>query len=416
MKHKICLFTENYYKGGLDTFLINLFNTWPNPQDELTLLCNRTHPGLETIIEQTVRPVTITGYHRVFTSGFAQGQGDSRIIGSLPVRAFILLAFHMLQYPLLFPWYVLTLTFFFRRADFDRLLVVNGGYPASLLCRSASIAWRLSGKRIHATFNFHNLAAKPRWYEKLPEYIIDLAVAWSARQIVSVSRNCLDSLRCRKAFLDGHRLLYIYNGIEDPRSRTDQARDRGCKDAAPRYCVMLSTYEQRKGHAYLLRAFALVTKVFPDVQLRIYGYGKPREKQRVTDEVDRLNLGGCVTLNNFTPYTAQLIAKASVLVMPSQSYESFGLGIIEAMALGTPVVTTDVGGMPEVLGNSNAGFICSKDDPTAFADAIKLILADSRLAAELGQNGRREFEKRFTARIMSLQYEALVKDVSEAYV
>ena len=46
---KLCLFMENHYKGGLDTFLINLTNSWPDEQDVLTLMCNSSHPGLATI-------------------------------------------------------------------------------------------------------------------------------------------------------------------------------------------------------------------------------------------------------------------------------------------------------------------------------------------------------------------------------
>ena len=407
---KICFFTENYYKGGLDTFLINLVNAWPDPNDELILLCNGTHPGLEIIAEKTVRPIKIKIYSRVFTSKFAQGQSSLRFNQSFPVRAFFVLAFRVLQYPVLFPWYLLTLTLFFRRSDFDRLMVVNGGYPASLLCRCAAIAWRLSGKRPLSTFNFHNSTTAPPWYYSFPEHLIDLAVIRSAAQIVSVSKACLSTLSNRKAFLGCTKLLYIYNGNEDPRLISNVAKgDLRNQYATERYCLMLATYEPRKGHAYLLQAFNVVVKNFPDVHLQIYGYGTPLEKQRVADEVRRLALENNVSLNDFTHNTASLIANASVLVVPSQAYESFGLTIIEAMAFGIPVVTTDVGGMPEVLADSHAGYVCSKDAPAAFADAIKNILGDPALASELGRNGRLAYKQRFTASKMSQQYESIIK-------
>lgn len=407
---KICFFTENFYKGGLDTFLINLFNAWPDSKDELTLVCNGMHPGLKTIAEKTVRPIKINKYHRVFTSRIPKGQSSLKFSRSFPVRAFFVLGFQILQYPVLLPWYLFSLAWFFRRSEFDRLMVVNGGYPASLLCRCASIAWRLSGKRPLATFNFHNSTTKPPWYFSYPEHLIDLAVIWSAKQIVSVSKDCLSTLSNRKAFLGCTKLLYIYNGIEDPRliSKYDKDNIRN-QYATKHYCLMLATYEPRKGHAYLLRAFQIVVKDFPYIRLQIYGYGKPHEKQRVFDEVKRLALENNVSLNGFTPNTASLIANASVMVVPSQEYESFGLTIIEAMAFGIPVVTTDVGGMPEVLAGSNAGYVCSKDAPEAFADAIKNILRDSILASELGRNGIQAFEQRFTASKMSQQYESLIK-------
>jgi len=406
----ICFFTENYYKGGLDTFLINLFNAWPDSKDELTLVCNGTHPGLKTIIEKTVRQVKIKSYSRIFTSKIVQGQSSLKFNKSIPVRAFFVLAFTVLQYPILFPWYLLTLTLFFLRSDFDRLMVVNGGYPASLLCRCAAIAWCLSGKRPLAIFNFHNSATKPPWYFSFPEHFIDLVVTWSVAQIVSVSKDCLSTLSNRRAFSGCTKLQYIYNGIEDPKFiAKDHKDDLRSQFASERYCLMLATYESRKGHTYLLQAFKIVVKDFPNVRLHIYGYGKYHEKQLVADEVKRLGLENVVSLNDFTSNTASLIANASVLVVPSQSYESFGLTIIEAMAFGTPVVTTNVGGMPEVLTDTHAGYVCLRDDPTAFADAIKKILGNSTLASQLGHDGRQAFEQRFTAGAMAHNYRRLIE-------
>lgn len=407
---KICFFTENYYKGGLDTFLINLFNAWTDPQDDLTLVCNGSHPGLETISAKTVRSITIRKYSYLFTSKIAQGQSSSKLNQSFPVRGFFVLSFLILQYPLLLPWYLLSLTWFFRHSDFDRLMVVNGGYPASLICRCAVIAWKLAGRRPLATFNFHNLATKPPWYFSFPEHLVDRAVIHASAQIISVSKACLDTLSNRKAFLGCTKLHFIHNGIEDPSSLVDGGEGKlKNQNDSDKYCLMLATYEVRKGHFYLLQAFKSVVKEFPHVRLQIFGFSMAHEKQRVDDEVKKLSLENHVALNEFTSQSASLIAHAGVLVVPSQEDESFGLTIIEAMALGTPVVTTDVGGMPEVLAGSHAGYVCSKDDPEAFAEAVKRILGDQVLASELGRNGRQFFEQRFTASRMACQYETIIK-------
>jgi len=407
---KICFFTENSYKGGLDTFLINLFNAWPDPKDELTLVCNSMHPGLETIVEKTVRPIKIKKYNRIFTSKIAKGQSSSRFNQTFPVRIFFALAYRVLEYPVLLPWYVFTLTLFFRRSDFDRLMVVNGGYPASLLCRCAAIAWRLSGNRPLATFNFHSSATSPPWYFSAIENVIDWAVIQSSGQIVSVSKASLETLSCRKSFSGCTKLSYVHNGINDPTVYFDaKVKSYNNRGSDHKYCLMLATYSSYKGHSFLFEAFRYVLTEFPDIRLYIYGFGTLREKQRVAGEVKRLELENNVSLNDFTPNTASLIANASVVVVPSQAYESFGLTIIEAMAFGTPVVATNVGGMPEVLADSDAGYVCSKDDPMAFADAIKNILRDSSLASELRRAGRKAFEQRFTAGRMASNYKRLIE-------
>jgi glycosyltransferase involved in cell wall biosynthesis len=117
--------------------------------------------------------------------------------------------------------------------------------------------------------------------------------------------------------------------------------------------------------------------------------------------LNRFALEDNVSLYDFTSNTTFLIANASVLVVPSQAYESFGLTIIEAMAFGVPVVTTNVGGMPEVLAESNAGYACSRDDPMEFSD--------SSLAAQLGHDGCQAFEQRFMASTMTRKYRRLME-------
>lgn len=406
---KICFFTENYYKGGLDTFLINLINAWPDVNDELILVCNSSHSGLDNIVAKTKQSLIVKKYYRFFTSAIAQGQGASKWTRSFPIRAFYGLAYRFLQYPIIFPWYVFTLMFFFRRNKFDRLMVVNGGYPASLLGRCAIIGWWLAGKRPLAIMNYHSLATCAQGRFKILDNIIDGLIIRLSTRFVGVSKACLKSLSNRDAFLGCTKLSYIYNGIDDPTRLLDSNSVLNKSKSTKPYCLMLATYHSYKGHFYLLEAFKSVLENFPDLCLQIYGHSFAHEKKQVADEVIRLKLENNVILGDFTSNTAELLAGASVLVVPSQAYESFGLTIIEAMAFGVPVVTTNVGGMPEVLEGSNAGYVCSKDDPQEFANAIKNILSNPILASELGQNGRLVFEDRYIASRMAQQYNKFIK-------
>lgn len=407
---RICIFTENYYKGGLDTFLINLVNAWPDSNDRFTVVCNSTHPGLETISSRTNEQVSIQRYNRFFTSSLFLGQSNKKLANSYPVKLLFRILYRVFEYPILFPWYSLSLGWYFYRSDYERLMVVNGGYPASLLCRCAAIGWKLSGKRPLAIFNFHNSAIAPAWFVSYLEKIIDKLVIKSSSKIITVSRNCMDSLKTRDAFKESQKLEYIYNGIDEPKSTlsVNEAAS-SFADSGKVYCLMLATYEARKGHFFLLDAFKQILDEFPYVRLLIYGFGLAEEKRLVMDRVKQLSLEDNVVLNDFNPQTSDLISNASVLVVPSQSQESFGLTIIEAMALGTPVVTTNVGGMPEVLSGSNCGYVCSKDDPQEFANAIKNILRDPSLANAMSANGRAMFEERFTARKMASRYETFIK-------
>lgn len=398
---KICFYTENYYKGGLDTFLINLFNHWPDDKDDLTLVCNDAHPGLETLRNQVRRPLHIKTYKRFYTSAFANGMGSNPIAKWKISRAFFVLSYLILQFPLLRWFYTWSLTRFFKNSNFDRLMVVNGGYPASLLGICAVIAWEKSGKGTKAVFNFHNSTTLPGALAQIPEYALDRALIQSAGHIVSVSKNCLHSLFLRESFKDASALSYIHNGIE-PIEAVPAPPD-------GRYCLMLSTYEPRKGHLFLLQAFQKVVRHIPDVKLKIYGYvAKEHEINRISQEVTRLGLEGKVELNRFTSEKAGLLSNAAILVVPSQENESFGLTIIEAMSLGIPVVATDTGGIPEVLEGTGAGMICPKGNPELFADYMIEILNNNNLAAEMSANGKKAFQQQYTADRMAQQYYQLL--------
>jgi glycosyltransferase involved in cell wall biosynthesis len=406
---KVCIFTENYYKGGVDTFLINLINSWPISNDEISLICNSSHQGISNIKEKVSRKLSIEKYSRFFTSALVQGKTNNIFLKYIPIKLFFSIIYKILQYPVIFPWYIFTLTIFFWRSEFERLIVVNGGYPASLLCRCAVIAWALSGKTPYATMNFHSSAIKAPWYSSLFEYIIDLMIVRFSSNVVSVSQACLLTLKNRKAFIKSKNLSFIHNGISDPLESYENIPTSIVNCSNEDYCLMLATYHEYKGHKFLLQAFDIVHQQYPKVNLKIYGHGWPDEKVKVLKEVHRLKLSDFVTLGDFIADTRKLLLDARVLVVPSQAYESFGMVVVEAMAMNLPVVVTDVGGLPEILNGSGAGYVCSKDNFVEFAEAIKKILSDEALALKMGQNGRATFKRRFQAKTMAASYRKLLK-------
>jgi glycosyltransferase involved in cell wall biosynthesis len=84
-----------------------------------------------------------------------------------------------------------------------------------------------------------------------------------------------------------------------------------------------------------------------------------------------------------------------VVVLPSL-YEGFGLPAAEAMACETPVVASNVGALPEVVGGEGSGILVPPRDPGALAAAIQKILADPEERIRMGQMGRRRVEELFT--------------------
>jgi glycosyltransferase involved in cell wall biosynthesis len=317
---------------------------------------------------------------------------------------FLIKFFYILvAYPFLFIWYVFSLSFFFRDADYERLVVVNGGYPASLLCRSASVAWMISGKKTPSIMNFHSMVKKSPPYLSFFDHIIDYFVIRSCSIFSTVSIAAMKSIKVRKLFSNSNKLFYIYNGIA-PFKKIIAQKNKNNYD----YCLMLSTYSSYKGHLFLFKAFKKVLLEFPHLVLNIYGYGTPKEKEVIRKQLFEFGIEGNVSLNSFSDSNSRLISGATMLLVPSQSSESFGLTIVEAMALKKPVVSTDVGGIPEVVIHKKSGFISGKDDHSLFAKNMIKILKDSRMSSRMGEFGYEVFLKKFTARQMAFAYYNLI--------
>jgi len=175
---------------------------------------------------------------------------------------------------------------------------------------------------------------------------------------------------------------------------------------------MLGTYESRKGHEFLLDSFVEVVKHIPSARLIICGFGYPAEVERVREAVKSRDLGHNALLEGFREDVPCLIAASMVVVVPSQSNESFGLTIVEAMSHGVPVIATAIGGIPEILVNGRGGYLVAPNDVLGMAELIKQLLSNRALREEQGRYGKQCFEENFRAEKMARKYAKLLRPSS----
>jgi glycosyltransferase involved in cell wall biosynthesis len=150
------------------------------------------------------------------------------------------------------------------------------------------------------------------------------------------------------------------------------------------YILSVGSLEPRKNLLRLLEAYARLEGSRPS--LVIAGARNYWKSSPVVETVSRLGLEQHV---RFTGYVEDadlpaLYSAASLFVFPSL-YEGFGLPVLEAMACGTPVVTSSVSSLPEVAGD--AALLVDPRDVDAIASAMRRILDDSDLAADLRARG-----------------------------
>ncbi|MGQ0617755.1 MAG: glycosyltransferase, partial [Acidimicrobiia bacterium] len=156
------------------------------------------------------------------------------------------------------------------------------------------------------------------------------------------------------------------------------------------HLVLLGRVHPQKGIDVLIRAMAILADRYPGLRATVAGDadpGRPEEGARLLALADSLGMGGRVELVGFVDRPEDVLAGARVYVQPSR-HEALPLAILEAMAMGLPVVAADVGGVAELVRHGVNGLLVPPEDPAALAAAIDRVLTEPGLAGRLGAAAR----------------------------
>ncbi|MGK7872807.1 MAG: glycosyltransferase family 4 protein [Xenococcaceae cyanobacterium] len=168
--------------------------------------------------------------------------------------------------------------------------------------------------------------------------------------------------------------------------------------------LYVGRFDPRKGIATLVKACAQLKQrsAVDKLRLIIVGGSDPNrsdgaERQRIEQITQYLGLADCTTFAGQVGHDRLPLyyAAADVCVVPSH-YEPFGLVAIEAMACGTPVIASNVGGLKFTVVPEETGLLAPPKDEAAFAQAIKRILNNPQWAAQLRQNATQRVQENFS--------------------
>lgn len=217
------------------------------------------------------------------------------------------------------------------------------------------------------------------------------------------------------------RLVTIPNAI-DPAIFNDQRIDRSriCREFSlpidARLVVTVGNLRGAKGHRHLLAAARRLIAEEPRTRVLIVGLG-PLEIP-LKEEARRLGLNGRVVFTGFRADATSLIAAADVYVLPSL-FEGLPISLLEAMALGRPVIATRVGGVPEVVASGETGILVPPGDADRLASEILSLLRDPTRSRRLGESARAAVTQRFSVRQMvdatEDVYRTLATETTAAY-
>jgi glycosyltransferase involved in cell wall biosynthesis len=154
----------------------------------------------------------------------------------------------------------------------------------------------------------------------------------------------------------------------------------------------------------------------PHARLKIGGTLTDADRAFVNDLTARLEQAGIVNAVKFLPNLThaekqQFLRGLTVVSVPTQRGEAFGLFVIESLASGVAVVQPNNGAFPELIELTGGGVLYAQGDASSLADALEKLLLDPAHAAKLGRCGREIVNSHFTSDAMARNFEELLKQL-----
>jgi glycosyltransferase involved in cell wall biosynthesis len=242
--------------------------------------------------------------------------------------------------------------------------------------------------------------------DKTKYMIAEHVLSWVATRMVGVSAHTTQNLR-RYEKIARHKLLTIWNGI-DPLLGTggtpaDALRAELGIPAHHAVIGLASRHEDQKNLAMLVEAFARVHAAVPDVTLVLCGDGDCRPDLEA--QAERLGVADRVCFPGMRNDAVDIVRLFDLYTMTSH-WEGLPMAILESMALGIPVVSTAVGGVPDAVREGETGALVEPGDVEGFAARVIELLCDDARRQTLGAGAKRVFEAEFSAGAMARRYEA----------
>lgn len=240
------------------------------------------------------------------------------------------------------------------------------------------------------------------------EYAPGGAKKWFCRQLFRAADGCVfqtedASLYFPKAVRTKSKI--ILNPVGESFYKTKRAKQ-------TRDVITAGRLEPQKNHAFLIDAFSIISHEFPDDKLVIYGEGSLRAE--LLSQIKQLDLQDIVILAGDTNKMNEKLAKASVFVL-SSNFEGLPNALMEAMAIGVPVISTDCpsGGPRTLIQDGKNGFLVECNERIDLANKMRVLLSDEEMRQKFTEAGKASAMS-FRAQVIMNNWEEYIWGVCSA--
>lgn len=235
---------------------------------------------------------------------------------------------------------------------------------------------------------------------------VERSLAPLSSRVVAV---CDAEARLARAVGSARRIRVVHNGIDAPPAGPPDARLIELKRDGP-VIAALTQLRPGKGVETLIDALARVLDRHPTARIAIAGDGPEREV--LSKRARAAGVAGAITFLGEHPDPIAVLRGADIFLLTSWA-ESFPYVILEAMAVGLPIVSSDVGGVPEALTDGVTGLLVPARDADATASALIELLDGPELRSRLGEAARAAVGARFTRPAMVAAMSSVYREILE---
>ncbi|HGE70318.1 TPA: glycosyltransferase family 1 protein [Candidatus Poribacteria bacterium] len=205
----------------------------------------------------------------------------------------------------------------------------------------------------------------------------------------------------------------VYSGVElkpflNVKINKEQKRQEFGLNDSDKVCIFVARLVPVKGHQYLISAMPYVINDIPSAKLVLVGDGELRSE--LENQALRLGIKEKVIFTGLRDDIPELLAMSDLFVLSSIN-EGMGKVLVEAMAVGLPVVATNVGGVSAVVVDGETGILVPPKDPKALSDAIIQLLSDTDISNRMGEAGRKRVDPDFSVEAMIEKIENIYEEL-----
>ena len=227
---------------------------------------------------------------------------------------------------------------------------------------------------------------------------------WWSRQVKIVAISFAIKKQLVEIGVDSERVVVIHNGI-------DQAAFAAGATPSPRYkktfvVGYVGRLSKEKGLSTLLQAVKIARDVIPNLRVILVGDGS--EKSDLRWLAKNIGIDSLVQFVGWQEQPAKWLVNFDLVVLPSTRREAFGIVLLEAMALGKPVVASRVGGIPEVVEQNKTGLLVEAGNHEMLAQAIINLYNQPDSLKQFGENGRNRALEFFSLAKMLNKFDELL--------